>query len=478
MNNIYDCIKDENGNFFDLVLINGEPIISDYSQLEKNLIVSKEHIITVGGEKEKIEIKSISDLQKALAHLIISVHTSICNTKIHIRSESDNSLINTASMEMRFEFPSFPPIDDNLVFQLVFDILYDKYLIELPRITLNKYCNKYINYEWDTSKDLSGDNLAKAKNAAHKMMVEQIKRTANIYNNDSQRADLTKLGVNPDQYLEDLDSRNTVDKSKPVYYQSEQRKSKHDWDYIYYNADHRLITYRQYKRKFERDSNYLYNDFIRNFCNYDSFVQTFIPKDNYTDYDYFYKSMGFYDLEIYKRLDFIYKLAVRMESKNFPSIDKEFFSVKRFHPIVACPCIYNNSLCVYTKNKYYKPLLLIEDLWQQRLENIIYEDSNKISLNFFDYYYPLYLIRAKTYELFNYHYKFISNDYDDISTFIHKHYDILSYHEPKKKWFEIEGTTTHYFKTRIKNAETINNALFWKSDKRTPVEWVNPSKNN
>lgn len=46
-------ILGQNGNFFDMVDKSGVCLITDYSSLYKNIIVSEENMVTLGKDKEK-----------------------------------------------------------------------------------------------------------------------------------------------------------------------------------------------------------------------------------------------------------------------------------------------------------------------------------------------------------------------------------------------------------------------------------------
>jgi hypothetical protein len=173
--------------------------------------------------------------------------------------------------------------------------------------------------------------------------------------------------------------------------------------------------------------------------------------------------MDYYHLEIYKRLDFIYKLAIRMETIGLTSIDRNHFLVKRFHPGVFSPSIdiENNRLKYYEKVKYYRPLLFMEILWMEKKQF-----DNNIENN--DIWVEYNIVRAKAYEFFQYNYEFDSNDYKDISDFIRNHYDVCSYHERTKIWNGNGKKISEEQKKYIKNILEINEALFWKSPKREP----------
>ena len=115
--------------------------------------------------------------------------------------------------------------------------------------------------------------------------------------------------------------------------------------------------------------------------------------------------------------------------------------------------IKNNYPIYDDKNKYYRPLPFLEILWLEKnqLDHIKnYDISTEYNI-----------VRAKAYELFNYNYKFVSNDYNDITNFIRNHYNMQSYHEKNKEWTYTENKEK-YRKKRIENVVMINKALFGK----------------
>ena len=63
-------ILGQNGNFFDMVDKSGVCLITDYSSLYKNIIVSEENMVTLGKDKEKTKIPSIGSIKEILRALI------------------------------------------------------------------------------------------------------------------------------------------------------------------------------------------------------------------------------------------------------------------------------------------------------------------------------------------------------------------------------------------------------------------------
>jgi hypothetical protein len=501
------------------------PKIRIYQSIE-NEIIFKDDMYLLGCKKEKIKIRSIEGLKKVFKEFIMRELNNINKTEDHNKLEvinESNIFRNILSCYFQIEIEDI----ELIINQLAFDILYDKYIEDSPKITLNEYCTKNLRYGWDGLVNISEDMLTfeksldneklierikkeittsnkyqnnnkltdflkslirefkfvenngavnledlatyadeligaykEATDATNKKMAAEIKYEAKIINNPALRADAIKLAINPELRIKRFTLLNRPGKKDIT-------RRKCEWDYLYYNANPKLITYKQYRRKLKVNKsmgNYHNEHFIKDFQNYDSFIQTFMEKLGDSSKDYFDKSLEFYHLEIYKRLDFIYKLAVRMESGGFNEIDREHFLVKRFCPNVYYLSVNNDNSYIYEmdKHKYYRPLLFIEDLWQQRNQ---FDEKQ-----YFDRWFKYHFIRARVYEVFHYHFEYVSDNYDDISTFIRNDYNILSYHESNKIWLNKEIVKKREQDIRIKNAIKINDALFGKSEKRLPYE--------
>ena len=575
INDLLPVTDNKSGKFLDFALKTGHPIITDYSQIDREIVV-KNNKIMLGDYKKKIKISSIDELKKIFFSLIRMIYNIQLNITDYVLSGHDPVI-------RSWDFKQTEQLNNRadqhkemwllLAHQLVFDVLYDKYLKNSPQLTLNEYCESYIDFNWDSSitkkiaekkanelgntpdtyieciklalaqikykveddfnecsfeksffiqklktsmkfinvhkadfaeiktpeekvkklkayKNLivSVDELAaieaimedakklnyepehyidnllreliKAKNRSAKALRAEITKEVNIKNNPSLKEDAKKFGVNPDKYLERVGTVND-------FFKTDRKRYKHEWDYLYYNRY--MITARQYDRNFGLDRvkrSYYYGHFDKDFKAYDHFAERLLPKDSDKSYEYFRKSMDFYHLERYKRLDYIYKLAVKMERIGLTDITREHFLVKRFHPCIFCPLMdnENNSLRYDDKLKYYLPLLFIEESWlkKEKLDNQpLFDEYN--------------LVRAKAYELFKYHFEFMSEDYDDIVGFIRTHYNLSNYHTQKKEWYNLDKPSRNQTK-RIQNADIINKALFWDSDKRLPAKWAYPNK--
>lgn len=524
---------DESETFIDFALKTGHPIITDYSRMNREIIV-KNGSITLGAPKKKIQIKSIDELRKVLAKLLLQVYKAQFMTKDYVvcKSLMLNPGPSHTHEELLYQLSSKnKDIWNYIIDQVVFDILYDKYRNDSPCLTLNDFCTNYIPYDWDHSiydgrhseyckvtpalhreclnlalkvftgtddamleaienlakkirsceslrkdcqelnehieecpkecrqecigKHLKGyfyylqSKLLKKKDATYKAMIEEINREIHVMSNPLLKEDVEKLGVDPDLFFKYLDKRN-------VSWKKDVKKPKFVWDHLYFNGCPDLITSKQYKRKFKRDSNNSYQRFIDDFNRYDTFIETILPKSEDVGYEYFCKSMDFYHLEIYKRLDFIYRLALKFEDTTPTEIDKAYFLIKRFHPVVIWLDIdaQNNCPRYDERYKYYRPLLFLEN-------HLIENDKLNESTNS-DVFIEYNIVRAKIYELFTFNYAFVSNDYNDISDFIRNHYNMQSYAIKNKEWNFVEYRKKRYKKARIENVLMINNALFGK----------------
>ena len=497
MNSFDEEYSLEIANYEKLTLPIREGLINDYSKIDRKISITEDGILELGEPFIKKEISSISSLVTALREIVSHSFETI------------RTLLDSAFC-VRTDYLEF------LIQQLAFDILYDKYCKDSPMLTLHQYCKNHIHYEWDEkiycaannekfgitpilyrecirlilpnvpnisietqskiieeiknnpslkddcekikgdiSEYVAGliDELSKAVNRENKRLKEAIKHETIRVDNPLQREDTIKLGANPDLRRDHLQKLNKQHKNTF-------RRPKYMLDYLYYNSNPDLITYKQYKRNFVRDSNTGYDRFIQEFKDYDRFISFIAPNENDDDKKYFYKSMDYYNLEIYKRVDFIYKLAVKMEEKNIPYIDKYHFAVRRFHPIINRYYIEDNKAYPHKIYKYYRPMLLIENKWIE--ENVCEYESPW-------YIWQIYhLARAKSYEFFKYLCEFSSDDYHDISEFIRNQYNIVGYHVPSKEWNYIDEENSEKLnKIQIKNVIKVSDALFWKSDKHT-----------
>lgn len=236
-----------------------------------------------------------------------------------------------------------------------------------------------------------------------------------------------------------------------------------------YNHNIRL-TYRQYRRQVTKDSrNYSYQDFMEELSEYNNFIKKLLPMDNESPEKYFIKSMEYYALESYKRIDFIFKIMSIMHKMGIKENGKEHFLLKRYCPLVLVPYERDNEIQFSYKYKYYRPLFFIEDLIHQKMQNNNF--SHIICADLLSRY---QYVRAKAYEIFNYQYKYDSSDYKEIKDFIHQLYNMKTYHSSneiwdvvgEKTWKDMDQDMKQKLKLLAQNFFKINEALFWKSPDR------------
>jgi len=437
--------------FFDFFLSSGHPMIVSYKKIDKEIVPDKKEGKYVFSHiKKKKELYSIKELKKWIDELL-NVETGIMNR--HGKYDAGIDLNNTIFANAKIIAPPFRiDISDEerelLINQLIFDVLCDKYCKENPLMTLRQYSIYQSQYSWSGEQEDENFRIE----ATRKCLSNALRKQTAVYNSPWSRDEIVELGVNPDVYFEYFNQLSTSFSSgkRPKI----QKKPKIKWDYIFYNANGKMITSKQFDRSFSKNGNYTHKALVKLFDEYDGYIDEVFMQPTINSKDYFLKSLDFYFLEIYKRIDFIYKLAVRLENSNLPVIDKKHVLVRRFHPKV-CDVIEHDGLFEFVYNNrtaYYGPMLLLEDHWQQ---NESYNDPMHE-----DKWQKYYFIRAKVYELFQYHCQFISNDYDDISDFINKHYNILQYHEPKKIWIQEDKKLKADREKRIIKALEINEALF------------------
>lgn len=335
--------------------------ITDFSLIDKEIVISKvDGTATLGNTKEKELITSINDLHDILGQIT----ASICQ-KIH----SENIF------KIRFEFPFS---SSAFLSQLVFDVLFDKYRRESPTITLNKYCEEHLSFEWDESFDSeTAEGINRAKKAAAKMMAEQLKYEAELKGHPILVAEAEKLGIPSNRHSDYLNNFKSLNKS----YSTDKKKYKYEWDQIYYNGNHKLITSKQFRRGLQIGKHFSYDDFENCYKTYDRFVKKFMPDLTDSNRVKFFKSMDFYNLEIYKRLDFIYKLAVKMKKDGLTDIDRNHPMVKRFHPEIQQIYINNDRLEDFPRIKYYRPFLLIEKTFLE--SNLNFEQYSELLIIYY-----------------------------------------------------------------------------------------------
>lgn len=464
------CYKNEtlkpimvNGSLFDFFPRSGHPMIMSYIKIDKEILAIEEAgKLVFSGTKKKRKLCSIKELRECF-NQILNKEEGIINRdgRYNVGIDLDSiGLSNAKIIEPPFRIDIQSEERELLIDQLIFDILFDKYFKESPLMTLRQYSIYQSQYSW------SGEQVDERLriDAVRKCVSNALKKEIAVDNSPGLREEIMEMGFNPDKYFEYYEQLSTPFSNGKR--QEIRKRSKVRWDMTFYNGNGKLITCKQYDRSFSSNGNYSHKDLVNLFDTYDGYIDEVFLQPTANSKDFFLKSLDFYSLEINKRVDYIYKLAVRLEDMNAPVITKQHILVKRFQPYILDVINNNDSLEFSKRKEYYKPMLMLEELWQQKelYNDPMYEDK----------WTKYYFIRAKIYELFKYHFQFISYDYDDISDFISKHYNILHYHEPNKVWIQEEKKLKADRERRLIKALEINEALFGKSDKRNPRKWEAP----
>lgn len=470
----------KDGRVLDFVCESGAFLITDYHHLDEKIIAEDNVVVKTAGKQERLEITSIEKLKLALEEFVTA---SIEILQHHTPYVSSNP----------YTKPDFSTIKKKLLIeQLVFDILFDKYMEESPLMTRNEYSD-YM------SKKIYSDKIQRM--ACARAINENIRRGMesdyNMMKYSSLRNQLKLLGVNPIKYDEyyNPELRGNSKKKKPKY----------TWDYFFYNfgrnpkeavSDDKseiqtkygrsLITSRQYRRKLTRDGrNYPFEEIFQDLKVYHDFVSKLLPVENESYEKYFRMSMDYYVLESYKRVDFMFRLMDVLSSDEIVAIDRKHFIVERFVPLVLAPLIQNGKLRFASKKKYYKPLFIVEETLlteilakRELLNGAFPQETQEVNSHCAKYYESqlkkYQYVRAKAYELFKYHCTFSSDNYIEIKDFLRRCYDMRAYHQSNTFWSLIQDTnwkdmdekTRNQVKKRIQYFLSLNDAFFWESDDR------------
>lgn len=281
-------ILGQNGNFFDMVDKSGVCLITDYSSLYKNIIVSEENMVTLGKDKEKTKIPSIGSIKEILRALIqhnIKIFHEFCpvNYLYH-----DVGTIRLSSHHPRFSpklkyYSNFMEINmDLLVDQLIMDILYEKYMNNSPSMTRWKYARHISNKLYHGSADKMIQPIRCAKNI-NKALESVMENHTDRIPNQILDPQLKALGINPENYhlfyIEKMRQNSVPKKAKVI------------WDYLYYNSHtypedlvtdenyeeskkQRIsITTKQYRRRLTRKgNNYPYKQIIEDLQKENDFI--------------------------------------------------------------------------------------------------------------------------------------------------------------------------------------------------------------
>lgn len=411
----YKVITLSNGDVIDVASNNFMFMVTSYDNLDKE-IIAKDNNIELGQKKKRKKITTIDELRQVFNEYMPFV------LEAHCWLHPNEPLPDYLSEE------NIKPVVD----QLIFDVLFDKYLNELyesQQTNATAYAKQMVGEHKSFSEGIS------------KALRRQKKNFFELVNENPKLMDqVMKLGVSADEF----NDRFTDQINK---------KPKYLFDYYYFNSY--LITSNQYKRNLKKDSNYPYKRLISDLNDYNDYVNKLMPPENESPKIFFFKTMQYYFLETYKRIDYMFKIAnvilktdLKFLKKDGNIEDELRFLLERFSINIYVPYEENGRLQDGAIVKYYRPLLMIED---KMLNDIIMQKENilKISLALYNYRY----IRARMYEIFKYNCEFVMPDikknnsqcyikdyeYKEIKEFINQCYNLNSYHKSNEIWVTLKN---------------------------------------
>lgn len=467
----FDLIDDVNHIYFtDYTYLkpqNDQPIrVSTFSDNQLVITDSEHNYIEFCGDKWHRPITNIDEMKVALRDIINKIRKIDWPMRWVVTPE-----ISSPTVISPDDPPAIAPvmrpgilaiqIDDSdvelLVEQVVFDLLFDKYIMESERMTRYAYANNisdWLSEYYEESPDSKSIDM-------------QLSRSMDKYIDKMSQPDYKKqlemLGIDPEVHNNyfNPDLRNNPHAKKPKFI----------WDLFFYNSGSKNIPARIYRRKLSNeDHDYSYGKFAAELKEYADFVNILLPTEDAKPKNYFNQSMEYYVLESYKRPDFILKLIQMLSKMGITEIDKNHSLVKRFHPLVWCPYLKNGKIRFVAKCKYYRPMFILEDAIAAAIQADTEINEAKYGVRIFN----CQFARAKAYELFKYHYKYDSQDYSDIKEFLQQSYNLAEYHhstkewatfkkvEDKDKWKDLSESTKRKLRKQMKYIIKITEALFWK----------------
>lgn len=115
----------KDGRVLDFVWTTNQALITDYHRLDEKIIAENDSAVRTAGKQNRIEIASIKELKSVLEQFVTASKEILeCHT-----------LPNPLNPFTLFDFSDLT--ESLLVEQIVFDILFDKYLTESERMTRN-----------------------------------------------------------------------------------------------------------------------------------------------------------------------------------------------------------------------------------------------------------------------------------------------------------------------------------------------------
>jgi hypothetical protein len=460
-------IKDvfmKSGNFLNFALGDGLPPITDYFYLDREIVLGNDNTLEFQNEKQKTKIDSIAALKSIFEELVFDVVDCFCkcaishwNIPIPCDTEEAHSLV-------KKYFNIDPEYHKLLANQLIADILYDKYFNE-TYMTLNKYCEEhfYVNHqgEWKKPNEFELNkhgNAIYTKGTVYKTMDRKIKAFSKMMSSPYKKEELLSRGMDPVFHAEYIEKKG-------------ERKPKWIFDLIYYNE--KLAAYKQNRRDAWDGSDEAYKQYAQDLIDYDKFVEKAFRPTAGCDKDYFHKSMSRYFLESHSSLEFIYKLAERLEKENVTDERTIHYLTEQHSVHVSCPVIGeldgSEHIYFFTKLNDYASTPFIEATWLAKSDYMLDEVENN------PFYSLIGKIRIQTRELFKYHYAFESDNYEDISGFIKNEFNILDkLHDKQKLWrgWAVDSPLSDEQKERIDRMRMATSVIFTKFDAKKASAYI------
>lgn len=435
-------------------------------------------------DKIKKEIRCIADLKAEIKEyinkMILSLNSkTVFNNKIREKYIPYDSIKDFNSILSRLDYNVNNEEKEIIINQIVIDILFDKYLQEQQEepMTRSDYSN-YMAEIYTHVLNKNGKATVVEPDAIRISIERKMDKYSEMVANSELKYDVEAIGYNHYKY---------IDHCKAPKKGSESNKlCKIEWDSPFYNSH--MLSGLQYERKKLKSTaeskNYSYIEKEEDIQIFHDFVSTLLApyratyskwkedgiaingENNHCEesaHEYFIKTMEYYYLETYKRIDFMLQFADCLKDIPLAQIGSAHLSIlKRFTPSVIYPLAESitEGFTIGMSHNYYRPMLFAD----KRMIEQIFVNKNFDLQNAYCQLVKYQVIRAKTYEYFRFHAQYESSNYEDIRQFINACYDVRSFHKPCSIVEKYKDDKTR--KKIIQRFIHLNSYLFPDSDKR------------
>lgn len=267
--------------FFDLIDIANNIYFTDFRRLKEDIIINSDSDpIELHGNVGRKAVTTVSQLKKTFDEVIFKIIKYLCEPPLSL----DLNISDTEKVL--------------LIDQLVFDILFDKYLNESELMTRNSYSTYMGNKLYS---DISQRKAA--SHAINECLTRGMKTNHERMSRTGPQEQIKMLGADPNKYAKFC--------TPHMRENSHSKKPKFVWEQLYFNSGLDL-TGRQYRRQLTKENrDYPYERIVHDLNSYNDFVAKLLPAENESYENYFRMSMDYYVLESYKRVDFMFKLIVK-----------------------------------------------------------------------------------------------------------------------------------------------------------------------